>query len=134
MKNKIPEDLIAKANKLGDARFTGDSFKVTEVVPGDKCNNGGEYGFYSVFSRTPISGIYFWWRTSTCDFDACGTGPQGYVVLTDNMVARIIDASKSITDEFDERWEDYQWGDGNYPRYTGDSCFATISDIISEIN
>lgn len=132
-KEKIPFDVIVKANKLGDTRFTGDSFEVTEVVSGDKCSNGGEYGFSSVFTKTSVPGVYFWERTTTSEFE-CGTGPQGFVVLTNSMVARIMDASKKVTDEFDERWDDYQWGDGDYPYYTGYSCEAEIAAIIAEKN
>ena len=132
---KIPAKIIKRKAKLrGDDLYTGDSFRVTEVVPGDKCNNGGEYGFYSVFSQTPISGVYFWRRTTTCDFDECGTGPQGYVVLTKSIVERILKESKKITDAADEMWEEYHWGDGDYPRYTGDSCEAEIAAIIAENN
>lgn len=134
MKNKIPEDLIAKANALGDTRFTGNSFTVTEIVPGDKCNNGGEYGFASVFTKTSVPGVYYWTRTTTCDFAECGTGPQGYVVLTENMVDRILTASERITDAALEAWQRYQWGDGDYPRYTGDSCESEISAIITAGN
>ena len=134
MKNKIPEDLIAKANALSTTvRFTGDTFEVVEVVAGEKCSNGGEYGFTSIFMRTKVPGVYYWIRETTSEFN-CGTGPQGYVVLTENMVKRILAVSKRITDAAYEMWEEYQWGDGDYPRYTGDSCEAEIAAIIAAGN
>ena len=55
----------------------------TDVVPGEKCNNGGEYGFYTRYS--PIlehPGIYKVYTETTCDFDACGTGYEGVRALT----------------------------------------------------
>lgn len=131
---KIPAKIIKRAKLRGDDLYTGDSFEVTEVVSGDKCSNGGEYGFSSVFTKTSVPGIYFWERTSTCDFDDCGTGPQGYVVLTNNMVDSILKESKKITDAADELWQEYQWNNGNYPRYTGDSCRDEIAAIIKENN
>lgn len=129
---KIPAKIIKRRAKLRGDLYTGDTFEVTEVVAGERCNNGGEYGFTSIFSRTPISGIYFWRRTTTCDFDECGTGPQGYVVLTKSIVERILAVSKRINDAAVEAWMKYQWGDGDYPRYTGDSCLADIEAIIAK--
>ena len=133
MKEKVPFDVIVKANKLGDTRFTGDAFEVVEVVAGKKCSNGGEYGFTSIFMRTKVPGVYYWIRSTTSEFN-CGTGPQGYVVLTENQVKRILEASKRINDAAVEAWLKYRWGDGDYPRYTGDSCEAEIAAIIAENN
>ena len=133
MKEKVPFDVIVKANKLGDTRFTGDTFEVVEVVVGEKCSNGGKYGFTSIFMRTKVPGVYYWIRSTTSEFN-CGTGPQGYVVLTENHVKRILEASKRINDAAVEAWLKYRWGDGDYPRYTGDSCEAEIAAIIAENN
>ena len=133
MKNKIPEDLIAKANALSTTvRFTGDTFEVVEGAAGEKCSNGGEYGFASVFKKTAVPGIYFWERTCTCDFDGCGTGPQGYVVLTKEKVFRMLEEEKRITSAAKVAWDRYQWGSGEYPRYTGYSCEAEIAAILNE--
>ena len=130
----VPFDVIAKAKTFGDTLlFTGDTFEATEVVAGERCNNGGEYGFTSVFTKTSVPGIYFWERTTTSEFN-CGTGPQGFVLLTKSMVDKILVASKKVTDEFEKRWDDYQWGDGGYPYYTGYSCEAEIAAIIASVN
>lgn len=135
MKNKIPEVLIAMAKMTPtEDLYTGDSFTVTEIVPGDKCNNGGEYGFASVFTKTKVPGIYFWDRETTCDFDGCGTGPQGYVVLTKEKVFRMLEEEKRITSAAKVAWDRYQWGSGEYPRYTGYSCEAEIAAILNEGN
>ena len=69
----------------------------TDVVPGEKCNNGGEYGFYTRYS--PISeypGIYRVFTETTCDFDACGTGYQGIRALTVREYRRMKKASDRI--------------------------------------
>ena len=55
----------------------------TDVVPGEKSRDGGEYGFYTRYS--PILGHPGIYRVSTetsCDFDSCGTGYQGIRALT----------------------------------------------------
>ena len=53
------------------------------MIPGDKSNNGGEYGFYTRYRPIPeYPGIYRVFTETTCDFDACGTGYVGTVALT----------------------------------------------------
>lgn len=139
VKEKVPFDVIVKANKLGDTRFTGDTFEVVEVVSGEKCSNRREYGFTSIFMRTKVPGVYYWIRSTTSEYN-CGPQyyvaltEQGYVVLTENQVKRILEASKRINDAAVEAWLKYRWGDGDYPRYTGDSCEAEIAAIIAENN
>ena len=56
------------------------------------------------------------------------------MLLTKSMVDKILVASKKVTDEFEKRWDDYQWGDGDYPYYTGYSCEAEIAAIIASVN
>lgn len=38
---KYPEEVMAASRRLANCLFMGDSFKVTEVVAGEKSNNGG---------------------------------------------------------------------------------------------
>ena len=55
----------------------------TDVVPGEKHRDGGEYGFYTRYSPIPgYPGIYRVYSETTCDFDACGTGYEGITALT----------------------------------------------------
>ncbi len=62
----------------------------TDVVPGEKHHDGGEYGFYTRFSPMPeYPGIYRVWTGTTCDFDACGTGYQGIRALTTREYRRL---------------------------------------------
>jgi hypothetical protein len=84
----------AAGKKLHTAE--GDIF-FTDVVPGEKCNNGGEYGFYTRYS--PIlehPGIYRVSTETTCDFDACGTGYEGIRALTTGEYRRLKKASDKI--------------------------------------
>ena len=69
----------------------------TDVVAGEKCHNGGEYGFYTLYSPIPeYPGIYRVWTGTTCDFDACGTGPQGIRALTVREYRRLKKASDKV--------------------------------------
>ena len=74
----------ALAASEGKELFISDTDLVfTDVVPGDKSNNGGEYGFYTRYSPIPgYPGIYRVYSETTCDFDACGTGYEGITSLT----------------------------------------------------
>ena len=55
----------------------------TNVVPGEKHRDGGEYGFYTRYSPIPgYPGIYRVSTETSCDFDSCGTGCQGIRALT----------------------------------------------------
>lgn len=49
----------------------------TDVVPGEKASNGGEYGFYTVLYPTTVAGVFRVYTECTCDFDDCGTGFEG---------------------------------------------------------
>jgi len=49
--------------------------------PGEKCHDGGEYGFYDHYLSIGIPGWYANYTTTTCDFDPCGTGFEDIVAL-----------------------------------------------------
>lgn len=69
----------------------------TDVVPGKLCNNGGEYGFYTVYYPIPEHpGIYRVYTETTCDFDACGTGYEGIRALTVSEYRRLRRKSDEI--------------------------------------
>lgn len=63
--------------------YTGEGFRITYEEPGDKCNDGGEYGYYTDFRKTEIPGLYDVESWTTCDFDSCGTGFEGFAWLTE---------------------------------------------------
>ena len=83
--SEFPEDVLAVFDGNDD-----EYWKFTDVIPGDKSNNGGEYGFYSSYYPTNVKGVYEWYTSTTCDFDPCGTGRQGFVVLTKDDLGRLI--------------------------------------------
>lgn len=94
------KDAVCQIRKLSkDKLYTGKEFTCTEVVPGEKCHNGGEYGFYTTYSPTTKSGIYKVESSCTCDFDNCGTGFEGYIVLTKNLFHHLISESEHIIEE-----------------------------------
>jgi len=76
--------------------YTGPKFTCTDVFPGVKQNNGGEYGFYTTYSPTEKPGKYAVRTWTTCDFDDVHTGPQGYVWLTKKKVAELLAESQKI--------------------------------------
>lgn len=57
-------------------------YRFTDVEPGQKSNNGGEYGFYTDLRPTQTPGFFHVESWCTCDFDACGTGYEGVQFFT----------------------------------------------------
>lgn len=86
------EDLSkALAYAKGKRLYISDRpIRFTDVVPGEKSYNGGEYGFYTVYYPIPEHpGIYRVFTETTCDFDACGTGYEGIRALTVSEYRRL---------------------------------------------
>lgn len=68
-----------------------------DVVPGTRCNNGGEYGFYTRYCPIPEHpGIYRVYTETTCDFDSLGTGYEGIHCLTEDDYKEFRRASDEI--------------------------------------
>lgn len=80
------EDMEAEVEKLladGVELYVSDEpIRFTDEVAGNKCSDGGEYGFYSTYYPTEIEGMYEYYTSTTCEFDSCGTGYEGLVILT----------------------------------------------------
>jgi len=76
--------------------YTGPEFTCTNIVPGRKCNNGGEYGFYTTYTPTEKPGKYAVRTSTTCDFDACGTGFKGFIYLTVEDVEKLLEKSEEV--------------------------------------
>lgn len=89
----LKETLFTYKAKPESELYTGNSFIVTDVIPGEKCNNGGEYGFYTEYIQTAIPGLYAVETSTTCDFDRCGTGFEGLRWLTLEDYDRIVEKS-----------------------------------------
>jgi hypothetical protein len=71
-------------------------FKFVTVVGGNKCNNGGEYWFYDELYPTIKKGVFKHFTTTSCDFDNCGCGFEGYVVLTNEILQKLIVAEEEV--------------------------------------
>ena len=71
----------------------------TDVVPGEKHRDGGEYGFYTRYSPTDFPGIYVVSTETTCSFDDCGTGYVGIRALTKEDYQRLQEASDRVEEE-----------------------------------
>jgi len=95
--NEAALERIAK--KPDGEMYTGKGFCVTDQVAGDKCNNGGEYGFYTDYVKTKIPGLYARKTWTTCDFDSCGTGFEGFEWLTVQEVEKIKNESLEAVEE-----------------------------------
>lgn len=80
--NDLKEVVFTHKAKPEEELYTGSSFYITDTLPGEKCNNGGEYGFYTDYIQTSIPGLYAVKTSTTCDFDRCGTGFEGLHWLT----------------------------------------------------
>jgi hypothetical protein len=77
---------LSKALQYAEGKklyLSNEDIVFTDVVPGEKHRDGGEYGFYTRYSPIPeYPGIYRVYSETTCDFDACGTGYEGITALT----------------------------------------------------
>lgn len=78
-------------DKPGYELYTGDGFTIEDVEPGEKCNNGGEYGFYTNYRKTDIDGLYRVSTWCTCDFDNCCTGFQDYEWISNKVFEELRD-------------------------------------------
>ena len=76
------KDYDVMIKKPSNRLYTGEGFIIVDKQAGEKCNNGGEYGFYTNYRKTSIDGLYEIETWCTCDFDNCGTGFEGYRWIT----------------------------------------------------
>ena len=91
---------LAKALRYAEGKklyISDTDIEFTDISPGEKSRDGGEYGFYTVYSPIPgHPGIYRVSAETTCVFDPCGTGPQGIRALTVREYRRLRKASDEI--------------------------------------
>ena len=77
------------------------SIVLTDVVPGERYNNGGEYGFYTHL-ECKKAGLFIIYDDCTCDFDRCGTtgypepGEEDFIVLTQKELDEMVNRSLEI--------------------------------------
>lgn len=62
---------IAKA--ITEPAMAQSTLHLTDVAPGLRSCDGGEYGFYTHLEPTRVPGVFWEWTTCSCDFDDCGT-------------------------------------------------------------
>lgn len=77
------------SNELERIRFI-------DELPGNKSGDGGDYGFFSTYYPTDIEGIYEYYTSTTCEFDTCGTGYEGLVILTKDRYIYLKEEEKKI--------------------------------------
>ena len=68
-------------------------YSFTDVEPGEKSIDGGEYGFYTNLFCLG-RGIYLVTTECTCDFDSCGCGKKGIALLTEDEARSMPDYSR----------------------------------------
>ena len=85
-----------KADIKEEPLYDGEDFSITTTVAGEKCNDGGEYGFWKTYSRTNRKGVYRIVSHTTCDIDACGTGYIGYDAITCSDYERLMVESERV--------------------------------------
>lgn len=92
------EKAILQAQAEGKSlHMSEEDIVFVDTVPGARCNNGGEYGFYTRYSPIPgHPGIYRVYTETTCDFDSCGTGYEGIHCLTEDDYKEFRKASDEI--------------------------------------
>ena len=90
------EAACKQADAAEEPLYDGDDFSTTDVVAGEKCHDGGEYGFWTTYSRTTHPGVYRVVSHTTCDIDACGTGYEGYQTITRLDYERMMAESERI--------------------------------------
>ncbi len=74
--------LIAGTAGNADVNPNAPMIEFVDVMPGEKSHDGGEYGFYTELRPTRFTNVFQVWTSTSCDFDDCGTGFEGYAYLT----------------------------------------------------
>lgn len=82
--------------KPGDLHPIMQAYHFTDDVPGEKCNNGGEYGFYTHLYPSTLPGVFEVVTSTTCDFSTCNTGWKGYGYFTDDDVRQMQEESEAV--------------------------------------
>lgn len=87
-KQRDMEELKLEIDKLLRDRVelyvSDETIRFVDEVAGEKSSDGGQYGFYSTYYPTDVAGIYEYHTSTTCEFDTCGTGYEGMVILTED--------------------------------------------------
>ena len=99
-KQKEMEELKLEISKLledgVELYVSSEPIRFTDEVAGEKASDGGEYGFYSTYYPTEIVGVYDYYTSTTCEFDRCGTGYEGLVILTQDKYEYLVEEEKKV--------------------------------------
>ena len=87
---------VMEAKASTEPYITNKEIVFTDVVPGRKCHDGGEYGFYTHYVPTSVAGVYKCVTMTTCEIDPCGTGDCGYKFMSASDYARMRAKSDAI--------------------------------------
>ena len=88
---------VANLLKEGVDLYKSDNpITFVDVVAGNLCNDGGEYGFYSTYYPTEVTGIYELHTSTTCEFDSCGTGYEGLEILTQEKYEYLLSEEEKV--------------------------------------
>lgn len=78
---------------------SSEPIRFTDEVAGEKASDGGEYGFYSTYYPTELEGVYEYYTSTTCEFDTCGTGYEGLVILSQDRYHYLVKEEKKVLEE-----------------------------------
>lgn len=84
---KEAKEKAAKGEKL---LISNETLTIVEQEAGEKCHDGGDYGFWTDYIPSSVPGVYKVVSHTTCDFDPCGTGYEGYQALTVSEYSELI--------------------------------------------
>ena len=88
---KEAKEKAAKGEKL---LYSDKTITIVQQKAGEKCHDGGEYGFWTDYIPSSVPGVYKVVSHTTCDFDPCGTGYEGYTALTEKEYSEMLEAVK----------------------------------------
>lgn len=87
------ENLLKNGEEL---YISSNPIRFTDEVAGEKASDGGEYGFYSTYYPTSLVGVYELHTSTTCEFDSCGTGYEGLLILTQDKYEYLVEEEKKV--------------------------------------
>lgn len=99
-KQKEMMELKLEVDKLledGVSLYVSDEpIRFTDEVAGSRSSDGGEYGFYSTYYPTSLVGVYELHTSTTCEFDRCGTGYEGLVILSQDKYHYLVSEEEKV--------------------------------------
>lgn len=85
--------------------YMSDKFEICNKAPGEKCWNGGEYGFYSIYNASPIPGVYYVTTYTTCDIEDLGTGFEGVEYVSKDRYKELREMEAEAFEEAEREYD-----------------------------